>query len=126
MQLNYSTFPNAGLVQGLRLYFENGIEPGSFLSAVLCNDLKEACGRADRFNRHLLFEIVYWLHNDAPAGTWGSPQAFELVLAHGGAVGAMRAMAKQNARVLEGEWAQGVLAHQETVAAEEGNVDDQA
>ena len=37
---------------GLRRYLAHGIEPGSFLSAVLRNDLIDACGRADDTNRH--------------------------------------------------------------------------
>lgn len=42
--------------------------------AVLSNDLKEACGRADSFNRRILFEIVVWLYNNAPITCWGSPE----------------------------------------------------
>ena len=32
-------------------YYENGIPPGGFLEAVINNDLREACARADEINR---------------------------------------------------------------------------
>ena len=73
--LDYSKLPNPGSVQGMQLYFEHGIMPGSFLSALLCNDLLLACGKADDMNRHLLFEHVAWLFNEAPAAAYGSPAA---------------------------------------------------
>lgn len=72
---DYSKVPNPGSVAGLRRYFDEGIMPGSFLSSILTNDLKEACRCADDFNRHLLFETVGWLYWEVPAGTWGSVEA---------------------------------------------------
>ena len=56
---------------GLIFYYENGIPPGSFLTAVINNDLKEACTRADDINRHCLFNYIMWFYNEAPAGSWG-------------------------------------------------------
>ena len=56
----------------LKLYIENGILPGSFLQAVLSNDLREACGRADYINKQKIVDIVSWLFNEAPASCWGS------------------------------------------------------
>ncbi len=56
---------------GLVRYYENGIEPGSFLTAVLNNDLKEAFGRADDTNQHCMRSYVMWLYNHAPGGSWG-------------------------------------------------------
>lgn len=61
---------------GVRRYIEEGIPPGHFLTAVLCNDLREACGRADHTNRRLLWEYVALLYRSAPAGSWGSPEKF--------------------------------------------------
>jgi hypothetical protein len=55
-------------------YFRHGYEPGSFGRAVLCNDLHMAIMRADRDNRALLYQIVYWLQENAPRGSWGSPE----------------------------------------------------
>jgi hypothetical protein len=69
---------------GLEYYFEHGADPGDFLSAVLCNDLKEACMYADNYNQQCLFAIVSWLHNVAPNGSWGSIEAYAAWIAHSG------------------------------------------
>lgn len=49
---------------------------GSFLEAVISNDLKEALGRADAENIDNLFAIVSWLYNYAPSPCWGSPERY--------------------------------------------------
>lgn len=50
---DYAAFPE--LMQGgIRRYVEDHIQPGSFLSAVLCNDLRTAVIRADETNLKLL------------------------------------------------------------------------
>jgi hypothetical protein len=51
------------------------VVPGEFLQAVLANDLKDACGRADSTNVHLLPVYVTFLYNKAPAACWGSREA---------------------------------------------------
>jgi len=79
-ELRYERLP-AGLQGGMRRYIENGIPPGHFLLAVLNNDLREACSRADDINRHLLWEIVGWLWNEAPAPCWGSPEKVSMWIA---------------------------------------------
>ena len=56
---------------GIILYYENYIEPRGFLTAIINNDLKEACGRADDINRHCIFNYIMWFYNEAPSGTWG-------------------------------------------------------
>ena len=56
---------------GIVRYYENGLPPGDFLSAVIDNDLKEAIGRADGTNRNLLWNYIRWFYNWAPSGTWG-------------------------------------------------------
>ena len=56
-------------------YVEQRLPPGDFLSAVINNDLREACGRADNENQRLLPEYVMWFYNWAPAGCWGRPGA---------------------------------------------------
>lgn len=53
-------------------YIEHGAHPGGFLEAVLSNDLRAACERADAANRHKLFSIVSWLSNYAPWRCWGN------------------------------------------------------
>ena len=56
---------------GIIRFYENRIPPGGFLSAVIDNDLREACVRADDTNRHCLFDYMMWFYNHAPSGTWG-------------------------------------------------------
>ena len=43
---------------------------------MIANDLKEAVGRADHINKEHLPEIVVWFYNEAPAGSWGSHEAY--------------------------------------------------
>ena len=69
---------------GLKRYIDNGIPPGSFLTAVLSNDLMEAFGCADYINRHRLFDIVSFLYGSAPAGCWGSPERVASWIERGG------------------------------------------
>lgn len=59
---------------GYVLYLLHGISPGSFGLAVLENDLREACARADEENQRALYRHVYFLYNYAPSGCWGSPE----------------------------------------------------
>jgi hypothetical protein len=79
--MDFSKVPNANLTEGLRLYFEHHRPTGGFLTAVLENDLRAACERADMTNRRMLFDIVSWLYNEAPAQAWGSKERVERWLA---------------------------------------------
>lgn len=56
----------------MQRYIENRIPPGSFLMAVLSNDLMDALGRADSVNRVRLRDIAVWLYNFSPSGCFGS------------------------------------------------------
>jgi len=69
--LNYNGLPES-LRGGMQRYFEHGIEPGSFLMAVLANNLIGAFACADENNRARMFEIVSWIYNEAPRGACGS------------------------------------------------------
>lgn len=60
----------------LRRYLEDRIPPGSFLEAVLSNDLRGACECADEINRRALFNYVGFLYRYAPAGSWGSRERY--------------------------------------------------
>lgn len=55
-------------------YIARGIPPGSFLTAVLSNDLMGAFGKADDDNRGALFEWVRFIYQYAPVGCHGSPE----------------------------------------------------
>jgi hypothetical protein len=61
-------------VESLKRYVEHGIPVGDFLTAVLENNLREAFGRADIYNREALFDIVCYCWNEIPATCWGSPE----------------------------------------------------
>lgn len=62
---------------GIIHYINYGIDPGGFLSAVICNDLKGAFGKADSINSENLKHIVTWFYNYAPSECWGSREKFE-------------------------------------------------
>lgn len=61
----------------LILYLVWHEQPGSFLTAVLTNNLAEACFHADDENIKLLHVYAAFLYNHAPAASWGSPEAVE-------------------------------------------------
>lgn len=58
-------------------FIEFGIEPGSFLLAVINNDLKNAFGQADIENTYHIRTIVSWFYNYAPSNCWGYNSSFE-------------------------------------------------
>jgi len=76
MPIDYGKIPESTM-ESLERWIALGIPTGDFLLAVLSNDLKKACGRADEENRMALFEIVGWLYNYAPIGCWGSAENVE-------------------------------------------------
>ena len=49
--IDYDAVPVDYMAAGMRRYIEYGIAPGSFMTAILCNDLMEAAQRADDTNR---------------------------------------------------------------------------
>lgn len=63
-----------GMHDGIVLYLVHGIPPGSFLAAVLENDLHEAVICASIDNQRALAYYVIWFHNFIPATAWGSPE----------------------------------------------------
>jgi ribosomal protein L40E len=66
-----STVPEH-LRAGLVRYFADGILPGGFLQAVLCNDLREAIARAAPGAVSALEPLVTFLEHHAPAIAWSS------------------------------------------------------
>lgn len=60
--------------EGLAGYIDERHHVGHFLTAVLCNDLREAVNRADSDNLAALGSIVQWLFWHAPSVCWGSPE----------------------------------------------------
>lgn len=59
--------------ENMRLYLTEGIMPGSFLTAVLENDLVGAFGKADSINMGRMRDYAKFLHNYAPQECFGSP-----------------------------------------------------
>lgn len=59
---------------GLITYLVHHRVTGSFLRAVLDNNLRLAVGRADEKNRHALPQIVEFLVNWAPMAAWGGEE----------------------------------------------------
>lgn len=62
------------MMGALERYIENRMPPGDFLMAVLCNDLSEACGRADDENIANLPAYAAFLYNEVPSACHGSPE----------------------------------------------------
>jgi hypothetical protein len=75
------------IVESLIEYGAHGRATGGFLEAVLSNDLKKACARADDENRWALWLIVYWICNEMPAEAWGSGEKVKRWIAMGGMTG---------------------------------------
>ena len=73
--IDYSGLP-LHMQDAMERYMEHGIEPGSFLSAVLCNDFMNAVWRADEFNLEVLGVYARWLYQKAPPASFGSIKKF--------------------------------------------------
>lgn len=65
------------MMPGIQRYINDGIIPGDFLQAVICNNLREAVGRADDENLQNLPAFVMYFHNEAPGACWGSKDKME-------------------------------------------------
>lgn len=60
--------------QTIQDYITKRWEPGSFVRAVLENNLREACASADNINIRALPHIVAYCYNYIPSNAWGSPE----------------------------------------------------
>jgi hypothetical protein len=67
-------------------YIMHGQIPGSFLQAVICNDLAGACRKADDINVTHLRDYVRFFYNNAPSGVTGSVEAMNKWANAGGLV----------------------------------------
>lgn len=75
-EIDYSILPEH-IRAGAKRYIEERIPPGNFLTAVICNDLRESFGRADPTNIARMFDIVYFFYNETPSACWGSKEKME-------------------------------------------------
>jgi hypothetical protein len=55
----------------LEEYIIHGYPPGSFVTAVLCNNLIKAACSCDYLNQQYLIDIAKWVFHAAPIGCWG-------------------------------------------------------
>ena len=62
----------------IKNYIEYGYQPGSFLTAIICNDLKETVNQADDQNIKNIPAFVIFLCNNAPTGCWGSAEKMKV------------------------------------------------
>jgi hypothetical protein len=65
------------MARALDGYINHGWPLGSFLTAVISNNLSEAVGRADYENLANLPAYVAYLYNEAPSPCWGSPEKMD-------------------------------------------------
>ena len=65
------------MMAALRRYVDHHIPPGHFLTAVITNNLSDACSRADDTNLKLLRTYARWFYNKAPSLCHGSPKAYK-------------------------------------------------
>lgn len=72
---------------GLRAYVMDGRPVGTFLRAVIGNNLKDSVAHADATSLAALVDIVRWFYNEAPSACWGGPQRYADWVELGGLAG---------------------------------------
>lgn len=75
--IDYSKLPEH-IQGGIKRYVEQGIIPGNFLQAVICNNLSESFALADETNQGRMFSIVKFFYNEVPLQCWKSKEKMEL------------------------------------------------
>lgn len=73
--------------EGMRAYVERGQVPGSFLRAVLENNLYQAFVQADDINRRCMVDYAAFLESGLPAAAWGSAKEVDAWIELGGLEG---------------------------------------
>ncbi len=64
----------AQMMEAIHRYIDDKIYPGSFLQAIISNNLKEAVGCADDDNLRNIPAFVSYFYNEAPTNCWGSKE----------------------------------------------------
>lgn len=80
----YAAIPRA-LLTSLLWYSYDHRPLGDTLAAVVSNDLAGAFRNADHVTRHVMWNLVAWLYNEAPSTCWGSPEKYRAWLEVGAA-----------------------------------------
>jgi len=60
------------MMRGIDNYLRHRLQPGGFLSAVICNDLTSAVFYADDENLKNLPAFVSYFYNEVDSRAWGS------------------------------------------------------
>lgn len=77
-QLNPDIPIREDVKESLTNWAVKGWVPGGFLLAVLENNLMEAMGRADSYNRATIFQICTFIYNELPHDCHGNPEKVQL------------------------------------------------
>ena len=74
-----NTYPDAPIhiLDSINRFVEYGLEPGSFVKAVLSNDLAGAFNAADTDAEAGIRDILKYVRWEIPAESWGSPAKVE-------------------------------------------------
>jgi len=68
----------------MQKYIEEGKNSGSFLTYVICNDLRGAFYRATAESRFAMWNIVRFMHQEVPAEAWGDEERMDAWVERGG------------------------------------------
>lgn len=71
-------------IETINLYVTHGLPPGSFVSAVLANDLMGAFSKADEKNMIAMLPIVTYIYNEIPGNCHGSYERVKQWIDDGG------------------------------------------
>ena len=81
MAIDYTKLPEH-IRDSVQRYIETGCPVGSFLTAVISNDLCSAFACADSINSTNMQRIVGFFYNEAPSTCWGSPEKMNAWIEH--------------------------------------------
>lgn len=70
------------IMNSLHQYIKNHLPVGSFLQAVISNDLQKSVAMADKESLANLRAIVMFLYNHAPGSCWGSEAIYKEWIKH--------------------------------------------
>jgi len=74
--INYDLLPEH-IRGGMRKYIEEGVHPGSFLTAVICDKLVDSFMLADETNTACMFSIAKFMYLEAPMLCRGSKEKMD-------------------------------------------------
>ena len=67
----------ARMMDSITRYIDHGIKPGSFLTGVISNNLREAVSNADDENLRNIPAYLGYFYNEAPSPCWGSQELMD-------------------------------------------------